>query len=92
MGWWRKANISVCRSARDRKKSAIAPQISLRMSAIVNFNVRIRDELLDGEIFNTLSEARVVMESVRRFDNRLWLPERRGHHPSRLRHRLRAER
>lgn len=30
----RREGISVCRSARDRKKSAIVPQISLRMSAI----------------------------------------------------------
>src|SRR3954452_10842642 len=30
---------------------------------------RLRDELLDGEIFYTLREARVVIESWRRHDN-----------------------
>src|SRR4051812_18495094 len=30
---------------------------------------RLRDELLDGEIFYTLEEARVVVESWRRHDN-----------------------
>ena len=31
-----------------------------------SFNARLRDELLDGEIFYTLREAEVVIESWRR--------------------------
>lgn len=34
LSWWRSAAISVCRSARDRKKFASVPQISLRMSTM----------------------------------------------------------
>jgi putative transposase len=33
---------------------------------VESFNARLRDELLDGEIFYTLQEARVVIESWRR--------------------------
>ena len=36
---------------------------------IESFNARLRDELLDGEIFYTLAEARIVIESWRRFYN-----------------------
>ena len=35
----------------------------------LSFNARLRDELLDGEIFYTLQEARVVIESWRRHYN-----------------------
>ncbi len=38
-------------------------------SYIESFNARLRDELLDGEIFYTLREARIVMESWRRHYN-----------------------
>ena len=34
-----------------------------------NFNARLRDEPLDGEIFYTLREAEVVIESWRRHYN-----------------------
>lgn len=34
---------------------------------IESFNARLRDELLNGEIFYTLAEARIVIESWRRF-------------------------
>ena len=33
-------------------------------SYIESFNARLRDELLDGEIFYTLREARIVMERL----------------------------
>ena len=33
------------------------------------FNARLRDELLNGEIFDTLQEAKVVIESWRRHYN-----------------------
>ena len=36
---------------------------------IESFNARLRDELLDGEIFYSLSEAKVVIESWRRHYN-----------------------
>ena len=36
---------------------------------VESFNARLRDELLDGEIFYTLREAEVVIESWRRHDN-----------------------
>src|SRR5215207_6422142 len=36
---------------------------------VESFNARLRDELLDGEIFYTLREARVVIESWRRHYN-----------------------
>ena len=31
-----------------------------------SFNARLRDELLDGEIFYTLREAQIIIESWRR--------------------------
>jgi putative transposase len=34
-----------------------------------SFNSKLRDELLDGEIFNTLEEARVIIENWRRHYN-----------------------
>ena len=34
-----------------------------------SFNARLRDELLDGEIFYTLKEAKMVIESWRRHYN-----------------------
>ena len=36
---------------------------------VESFNARLRDELLDGEIFYTLREAEVVIESWRRHYN-----------------------
>jgi hypothetical protein len=36
---------------------------------VESFNARLRDELLDGEIFHTLREAEVVIESWRRHHN-----------------------
>ena len=36
---------------------------------IESFNARLRDELLDGEIFYTLKEAQIVIESWRRHYN-----------------------
>jgi Integrase core domain len=37
---------------------------------IESFNARLRDELLNGEIFYTLREAQIVIESWRRHYNR----------------------
>jgi transposase InsO family protein len=36
---------------------------------IESFNARLHDELLNGEIFYTFAEARIVIESWRRFYN-----------------------
>jgi transposase InsO family protein len=36
---------------------------------VESFNARLRDELLDGEIFYSLKEAQVVIESWRRHYN-----------------------
>ena len=36
---------------------------------IESFNARLRDELLDGEIFYSLAEAKIVIESWRRHYN-----------------------
>jgi transposase InsO family protein len=38
---------------------------------IESFNARLRDELLDGEIFYSLREAQIVIESWRRHYNRV---------------------
>jgi putative transposase len=38
---------------------------------IESFNARLRDELLDGEIFYSLREAQTVIESWRRHYNRI---------------------
>ena len=46
-----------------------------------SFNARLRDELLDGEIFYTLQEARVVIESWRRHYNTVRPHESLGYKP-----------
>ncbi len=38
---------------------------------IEGFNTRLRDKLLNGEIFHTLAEARIIVESLRRLYNAL---------------------
>src|SRR5215469_17006099 len=38
-------------------------------AVLESFNARLRDELLDGEIFYSLREARIVIESWRRHYN-----------------------
>ena len=47
---------------------------------IESFNGKLRDELLDGEIFDTLFEAQVLVERWRRYDNteEAWLPPGRS--------------
>ena len=48
---------------------------------VESFNARLRDELLDGEIFYTLQEAKVVIESWRRHDNTVRLHASLGYRP-----------
>src|SRR5829696_6742795 len=51
------------------KTAYIAPGSPWENGYVESFNARLRDELLDGEIFYTLQEARVVIESWRRHYN-----------------------
>ena len=53
------------------KTACIEPGSPWENGYTESFNARIRDELLNGEIFYTLSETRVIVESSRRFDNTL---------------------
>jgi len=48
------------------KTAYIAPGSPWENGFIEIFNARLHDELLDGEIFYTLAEARMVIESWRR--------------------------
>ena len=47
----------------------IAPGSPWENGFIESFNARLRDELIDGEIFYTLREAQIVIESWRRHYN-----------------------
>jgi transposase InsO family protein len=47
----------------------IAPGSPWENGFIESFNARLRDELLDGEIFYSLKEAKIVIESWRRHYN-----------------------
>jgi putative transposase len=51
------------------KTAYIAPGSPWENGFIESFNARLRDELLNGEIFYTLREAQVVVESWRRHYN-----------------------
>ena len=51
------------------KTAYIAPGSPWENGYVESFNARLRDELLDGEIFYTLREAEVVIESWRRHYN-----------------------
>jgi putative transposase len=51
------------------KTAYIAPGSPWENGFIESFNARLRDELLDGEIFYTLREAQVVIESWRHHFN-----------------------
>lgn len=51
------------------KAAYIAPGSPWENGFIESFNARLRDELLDGEIFYSLAEARIVIESWRRHYN-----------------------
>ena len=44
------------------KTAYIAPGSPWENGFVESFNARLRDELLDGEIFYSLREARIVME------------------------------
>ena len=50
-------------SAVGAKTAYIAPGSPWENGYIESFNARLRDELLDGEIFYSLKEAQIVIES-----------------------------
>ena len=51
------------------KTAYIEPGSPWENGFVESFNARLRDELLDGEIFYSLAEARIVIESWRRHYN-----------------------
>jgi putative transposase len=51
------------------KTAYIAPGSPRENGFIESFNARPRDELLDGEIFYSLAEARIVIDSRRQHYN-----------------------
>ena len=53
-------------SAVGAKTAYIAPGSPWENGYVESFNARLRDELLDGEIFYTLREGQIVIESWRR--------------------------
>ena len=46
-----------------------------------SFNTRLRDEMLNGEIFYTLKEAQIVIEEWRRHYNTVWPHSALGYRP-----------
>ena len=58
-------------AAAGAKTACIEPGSPRENGFVESFNARLRDELLNGGIFYTLAEARVIVESWRRFDNTL---------------------
>ena len=56
-------------SAVGAKTAYIAPGSPWENGFIESFNARLRDELLDGEIFYSLAEAKIIVESWRRYFN-----------------------
>ena len=51
------------------KTASIAPGSPWENGYVESFNARLRDELLDGEIFYSLREAQIVIENWRRHYN-----------------------
>jgi putative transposase len=48
---------------------------------VESFNGKLRDELLNGEVFNTLREAQVLIEEWRRHTNRVRPHSSLGYRP-----------
>jgi putative transposase len=53
------------------KTAYIEPGSPWENGFIESFNAKLRDELLNGETFYSLAEARIIVESWRRFYNTL---------------------
>ena len=58
-------------AALGAKTAYITPGSPWENGYVESFNARLRDELLNGEMFYTLREAQVVIESWRRHYNRV---------------------
>ena len=63
------------------KTAYIAPGSPWENGYIESFNARLRDELLEGEIFYSLKEAQIVIESWRRHYNAVRPHEALGYRP-----------
>lgn len=63
------------------KTAYIAPGSPWENGFIESFNARLRDELLNGELFYSLAEARIVIESWRRHYNTVRPHESLGYKP-----------
>jgi putative transposase len=63
------------------KTAYIAPGSPWENGYVESFNARLRDELLEGEIFYSLKEAQVVIESWRRHYNAVRPHESLGYRP-----------
>ena len=63
------------------KMAYIAPGSPWENGYVESFNARLRDELLDGEIFYSLKEAQIVIESWRRHYNAVRPHESLGYRP-----------
>ena len=63
------------------KMAYIEPGSPWENGYVESFNARLRDELLDGEIFYTLREAQIVIESWRRHFNAIRPHESLGYKP-----------
>ena len=63
------------------KTAYITPGSPWESGYVESFNARLRDELLDGEIFYTLREAQIVIESWRRHFNPIRPHESLGYKP-----------
>jgi putative transposase len=63
------------------KTAYIEPGSPWENGYVESFNARLRDELLDGEIFYTLREAQIVIESWRRHFNAIRPYESLGYKP-----------
>ena len=49
----------------------IEPRSPLENGCVESFNGKLRDELLNGEVFNTLKEAQILIERYRQTYNRI---------------------
>ena len=63
------------------KTAYIAPGSPWENGYVESFNARLRDELLNGEIFYSLREAQIVIESWRRHYNAVRPHQSLGYRP-----------
>ena len=75
------ASVRPATTAVGAKTAYIAPGSPWENGYIESFNACLRDELLDGEIFYTLREAQIVIESWRRHFNTIRPHESLGYKP-----------